>query len=197
MLTITVKIMKASSLKGLLCTENVSKKVPCDSNCYAWSCFPATLVHLNVPVHYIYICLSVSWLTAPEMPPKQFKMLIEPRTVAALALTARRSNHSARSHPQSARSHPQSARSNPHSARFHPHLARSHPHSTRSHPHSARSHPHSARSHPHSARSHPHSARSNPHLSRSHPHSDSSHLFKTWCNSNLSTCKYWPGTTVI
>ncbi len=38
---------------------------------------------------------------------------IEPRSVAALTLTARRSNHSARSHT--------------HSARFHPHSARSHP----------------------------------------------------------------------
>ncbi len=39
---------------------------------------------------------------------------IEPRTVAILTLTARRSGHLARSHPLL--------------ARFHPHLARSHPH---------------------------------------------------------------------
>ncbi len=44
--------------------------------------------------------------------------VIEPRTVANLTLAARRSNHSARSHPQNlARSHPHSARSHPHSAR--------------------------------------------------------------------------------
>jgi hypothetical protein len=38
---------------------------------------------------------------------------IEPWTVATLALTARRSNHSDRSHPHSARSHPHLARSHP------------------------------------------------------------------------------------
>ncbi len=38
---------------------------------------------------------------------------IEPRTVATTALTVRRSNQSARSHPHSARSHPHSARSHP------------------------------------------------------------------------------------
>jgi hypothetical protein len=59
---------------------------------------------------------------------------IEPRTVPTLALTARRSNHLARSHPQLARSHPHLARSHPHLARSHPHLARSHPHLARSHP---------------------------------------------------------------
>jgi hypothetical protein len=51
---------------------------------------------------------------------------IEPRTVATLTLTARRSNNSARSRTKSARSHPNSARSHLHSARSHPHLARSH-----------------------------------------------------------------------
>jgi hypothetical protein len=45
---------------------------------------------------------------------------IEPRTVATLALTVRRSNHLARSHPHLARSHPRLAGS-------HPHLAVSHP----------------------------------------------------------------------
>ncbi len=39
---------------------------------------------------------------------------IESRIVATLALTVRRSNHLARSHPQSARSHPHSAGSHPH-----------------------------------------------------------------------------------
>ncbi len=47
---------------------------------------------------------------------------IEPRTDASLALTARRSNNSAISHPHSAISHHHSARSHPHSARFHPHI---------------------------------------------------------------------------
>ncbi len=42
---------------------------------------------------------------------------IEPRTVATLALPARRSNHLARSHPLLARSHPHLARSHPHLAR--------------------------------------------------------------------------------
>jgi hypothetical protein len=42
---------------------------------------------------------------------------IEPRTVAATALTVRRSNNSARSHTHSARSHTHSARSHQHSAR--------------------------------------------------------------------------------
>ena len=45
---------------------------------------------------------------------------IEPGTVATSALTARRSNHLARSHPRLARSHP-------HLARSHLHLARSRP----------------------------------------------------------------------
>jgi hypothetical protein len=45
--------------------------------------------------------------------------VIEPRTVAILALTARRSNHSARSHPLSARSHPHSAHLIHHSATSH------------------------------------------------------------------------------
>ncbi len=94
---------------------------------------------------------------------------IRPRTVANLALSARRSNHSTRSHPLSARSHPHSARSHPHSARSHPNSARTHSHSARSHPHSTGSHPHSARSHPHSARSHPQSAISHPLSARSHP----------------------------
>ncbi len=38
---------------------------------------------------------------------------IEPRNVATLALTARRSNHLVRSHPHMARSHPHLARSHP------------------------------------------------------------------------------------
>ncbi len=45
---------------------------------------------------------------------------IKPRSVATLALTARRCNHSARTHSHSARSHSHSARSHPHSARSHP-----------------------------------------------------------------------------
>jgi hypothetical protein len=52
---------------------------------------------------------------------------IEPKIVTSLALTSRRSNHSARSHTHSARSHPLSARSHPLSARSHPLSARSHP----------------------------------------------------------------------
>jgi hypothetical protein len=52
---------------------------------------------------------------------------IEPRTVATLELTARRSNHSARSHPQLSRAHPQLSRSHPQLARAHPQMARSHP----------------------------------------------------------------------
>ncbi len=51
---------------------------------------------------------------------------IEPRTVATLVWTVRRSNHSAKSHPHSVRSHPDSARSHPHSARSHPYSARYH-----------------------------------------------------------------------
>jgi hypothetical protein len=52
---------------------------------------------------------------------------IEPRTVATTALTVRRSNHSAKSHPISAKSHPLSAKSHPPSAKSHPHSAKSHP----------------------------------------------------------------------
>jgi hypothetical protein len=47
---------------------------------------------------------------------------IEPRTVATLTLTDRRSNHSTRSYLHSARSHSHSARSHPHSARSRPQL---------------------------------------------------------------------------
>ncbi len=47
---------------------------------------------------------------------------IEPRTVATLVWTARRSNHLARSHPHLARSHPHLARSYPHLARSRPRL---------------------------------------------------------------------------
>ncbi len=65
---------------------------------------------------------------------------IEPRTVATLALTARRSIHQARSYLHSARSNPHSARSHPQSARSHPHSARSHSFSVRSHPPLARFH---------------------------------------------------------
>ncbi len=56
---------------------------------------------------------------------------IEPRTVATLKLTARRSNH-AFVYIDLIRN----------LARFHPHLAISHPHLARSHPHLARSHFH-------------------------------------------------------
>jgi hypothetical protein len=60
---------------------------------------------------------------------------IEPRTVASLALTTRRSDHFARGDPihtwldlihKLARSHPQARRSN-HFASSHPYFARSHP----------------------------------------------------------------------
>ncbi len=75
---------------------------------------------------------------------------IEPRTVAALALTARRSITT-----QLDLIHRQGQISSKGLGRCHPHSARSHPHSTRSHPHLARSHPHSTRSQTHSARPHP------------------------------------------
>ncbi len=64
------------------------------------------IFHIRYFIQHCFICRP-SDSTASE------EAGIEPRTVATLALAARRSNHSARSHPQSARSHPQSARSHP------------------------------------------------------------------------------------
>ncbi len=87
---------------------------------------------------FLIFCMYVLYSTLFHLTPSKYAG-IEPRTVAALAVS--RSNHSAGSHSHSARSHPPACRSHPHSARFHSHSARSYPHSARSHPHSARSHP--------------------------------------------------------
>ncbi len=130
---------------------------------------------------------------------------IEPNTVATLALTVKRSNHSARlgeKYLQCARSHPYSARSHPYSARSHPTRlyllhddlldfllvtcylfydatlalsVKNYNHSARSHSHMVKSHPYSAISHLYSAISHSDSTISHPHLGISHPHSIISH----------------------
>jgi hypothetical protein len=58
-------------------------------------------------LRFFFLCTVYSILL--HLPPDSFVSEdagIEPRTVATSALAARRSNHSARSHPQSARSHP-------------------------------------------------------------------------------------------
>jgi hypothetical protein len=73
-----------------------------------------------------------SFICRPSDSPVSEKAAIEPRAVATLALTPRRSNHWSRSYPPSARSHPPLARSHPHLARSHPPLARPHPPSARS-----------------------------------------------------------------
>jgi hypothetical protein len=59
------------------------------------------------------------------------------RTVETLALTVRRSDHSARSYPSSAKTHSHSARAHKESAISHPYSSRSHPKSERSHSYSA------------------------------------------------------------
>ncbi len=74
---------------------------------------------------FLYFFLFyVRYSTLFHLPPLRFHCVedagIEPRTVAITALTVRRSNHPARSHPLSARYHPLSAKSHPHSARSHP-----------------------------------------------------------------------------
>ncbi len=118
--------------------------------------------------------LKILYSTLLHLPPFRFHCVrgcrIKPRTIATLALAARRSNQSARSHPYSARSHPKARPdlihsrpdlvqklgqissafaqiSSKSSARYQPPLGQiSSKSSARSHPHSA--HPKSARSHP-------------------------------------------------
>ncbi len=53
-----------------------------------------------------YVLFQQCFVCLPSVSTVCEDAAIEPRTVATLALAARRSNHSARSHPQSARSHP-------------------------------------------------------------------------------------------
>jgi hypothetical protein len=75
---------------------------------------------------FMYV-IQHSFICRPSDSTVSGEAAIEPRAVATLALTARRTNHWARSYPPSARSHPPSARSHPPSARSHPPSARSHP----------------------------------------------------------------------